>query len=397
MKMNKYLMVSFALAAAVFTGCKNEDVDEHHFGNKLYISSPLMTDDLLIDPANKEITRTLTMRMAQPASKEVTVRFEARPDLAAQYNQIYRDNAFALPEANYDMPQTTGKINAGNIEGDDIPILFKGIDELDVKMRYVLPVTISEVQGATLLESRRTVYFVVRGAALINVVADITKLYAPILWSAEARSVVSGMKQITVEVLVRSKDWTGGRSGFGLSTIFGIEGKFLLRVGDSGLNPNQLQIVSPSGNWPSKAQSPALPVDEWIHIAVVYDALNREMHYYLNGEEAVSAKNTSSSSVSLVANCHIGYAYDWQRWFPGEMSELRIWNVARTQQQIKENPYRIDPSTPGLVAYWKFNEGQGRTITDHSPYGTNITFSRNEGQTESDEITWVPVEIPALK
>ncbi|WP_418992702.1 DUF1735 and LamG domain-containing protein [Alistipes sp.] len=397
MKLNKYLLVSFALAAAALTGCKKDDLDEHHFGNKLYISSALYTDDLLIDPANTELSRTVTMRMAQPASEDVTVRFEARPDLAAQYNQIYRDNAFALPKANYSLPETTATITAGNVSGDDIPVVFTGINELDVKMRYVLPVTISEVQGASVLESRRTVYFVVRGAALINVVADITKLKAPIGWSMAARSYVTGMRQITVEVLMRSKDWTGGRSGFGLSTIFGIESNFLLRIGDNGLNPNQLQLVSPSGNWPSKSQSPALPVDEWVHIAVVYDAINREMHYYFNGELAVSQTNSSSQSVSLLQNCYIGYAYDDTRWFPGEMSEMRIWNVVRTQQQIKDNPYRVDPATPGLVAYWKFNEGQGSKIMDHSGNGTDLNFRRNTGQTESDDITWVPVEIPALK
>lgn len=396
MKLNKCLLALFVLAAAAFTGCKNEDVDKHHFDNKLYISSAIMTDDLLIDPAVTESSRTVSIRLAQPADKNVTVRLEARPDLAAQYNQIYLDNAFALPEDYWSIPENTTEIEAGNVFAADIPINFKDINTLDVKTRYVLPVTISEVDGATLLDSRCTVYFIVRGAALINMVADISKLKAPINWSATARPIVSNMKQVTIEVLVRTKDWLSGRNGYGLSTVFGIEGKFLIRIGDADRNPNQLQLVSPAGSWPSKAQSPALPVEEWVHLAVVYDGVNRELHYYINGEEVASSTNGSSSSVDVSSGCHIGYAYDATRWFPGEMSEMRIWNIVRTQQQIADNPYRVDPATPGLIAYWKFNEGTGRTIKDQTSYGTDITFVRNTEQTESDDPSWVPVQIPAL-
>ena len=384
----------FVLAATAFTGCKNEDVDKHHFDNKLYISSAIMTDDLLIDPSVAETSRTVSMRLAQPADKNVTVRLEARPDLAAQYNQIYRDNAFALPADYWSIPVNTAEIEAGNVSAADIPINFTDINTLDVKTRYVLPVTISEVDGATLLDSRRTVYFIVRGAALINMVADISKLKAPITWSAAAKPIVSNLEQVTIEVLVRTKDWQSGRTGYGLSTVFGIEGKFLIRIGDSDRNPNQLQFVSPAGSWPTKAQSPALPVDEWLHLAVVYDGVNRELHYYINGEEVASSTNGSSTSVDVSSGCWIGYAWDDERWFPGQMSEMRIWNIVRTQQQIVDNPYRVDPATPGLIAYWKFNEGTGRTIKDQTSYGTDITFVRNTNQTESDDPTWVPVQIP---
>ena len=37
MKYNKCLLVLSALAAVVFTGCKNEDVEKHRFDNKFYI------------------------------------------------------------------------------------------------------------------------------------------------------------------------------------------------------------------------------------------------------------------------------------------------------------------------------------------------------------------------
>jgi hypothetical protein len=37
--------------------------------------------------------------------------------------------------------------------------------------------------------------------------------------------------------------------------------------------------------------------------------------------------------------------------FPGRIGDVRIWRVARSQEQIVENMHvAIDPATPGLVA-----------------------------------------------
>ena len=49
MKYNKCLLVLSALAAVAFTGCKNEDVEKHRFENKFYITSTILSDDLLIN------------------------------------------------------------------------------------------------------------------------------------------------------------------------------------------------------------------------------------------------------------------------------------------------------------------------------------------------------------
>ena len=48
MKYNKCLLVLSALATVAFTGCKNEDVEKHRFDNKFYITSTILSDDLLI-------------------------------------------------------------------------------------------------------------------------------------------------------------------------------------------------------------------------------------------------------------------------------------------------------------------------------------------------------------
>ncbi len=382
MKFDKISLTLFLLAAVAFTGCKNEDPAEHHFDNKLYISSAQLTDDLLIRDDIVSDSRTISARLALPAPEDVTVTFEGRPDLAARYNMVYGDNAVGLPAEYFSIPEKVISIGKGNVTGNDIVVNFTNTNELNGDLRYVLPVTVADIQGISLLESTRTVYFVFKGAALINVVADISEMYFPVNWSSSVN--VSGLKTITVEALVRSSDWEAGR-GNALSSVFGIEGNFLIRIGDADRPRNQLQLVNPNGNWPSPNAAPGLPVNEWIHIAVVWDATTGERIYYQNGE-VVASDNAASGSVSLNSGCYVGRSYDDSRWLPGEISELRIWNIQRTQEQIASSMYTVDPTTPGLLAYWKFNEGSGNVINDATGNGTNLT---GEGTP-----TWVNVELP---
>lgn len=388
MKLVKCFASLFALAPVVFTGCEHEDVEKHHFDNKLYITTAPVNDDLLIRDDVKEASRTIEARLSMPAEKDITVRFEARPEDAALYNMIYGDEAFALPAEYYDLPQTVINIARGDVAGEQITVNFHDTDRLSSKYRYVLPVTIVDAGDMPVLDSRRSVYFIFKGAALINVVADITKMYFPVNWSAAAQSQVTGMKTITVEALLRSSDWIDGRDN-ALSSVFGIEGSFLVRIGDADRERDQLQLVAPGGNWPAPNAAPGLPVNEWVHIAIVWDASTGERYYYQNGQVVASSTSGASGSVSLTSGCYIGKSWDDTRWMPGEISELRVWNVQRSAEQIASHMYHVDPATPGLVAYWKFNEGEGNQIKDATANGTNLTGTSTP--------TWVPVELPAIK
>lgn len=391
MKYNKCLLGLSALAAVVFTGCKNEDVEKQHFDNKFYITSAILTDDLLIKSDTPGYTKTIESRLAKPAGQQVAVTIEADPSQVAAYNMIYGDNAVALPAECYELSSNQIDIAAGQVSGNAIEIEFKDINALDGSRRYVLPVTVTSCNGVDLLDSRSTVYFVARQGAMINVVANIAWMYFPVSWSADARPLVSGMKQITVEALLRSADWTDGR-GDALSSVFGIEGNFLVRIGDADRPRDQLQLATGSangGNWPAANAAPGLPVNEWVHIAVVWDAVNGERIYYQNGKQVAYSNQAMSGSVTLTSNCYVGKSYNDERYIPGEISELRVWSVARTPEQIAGNMYGVSPDSEGLVAYWKFNEGSGSTIIDHAN-GTNLSAA---GGTP----TWIPVTLPEIK
>jgi hypothetical protein len=414
MKYNKLYsaFASLAIASLVFVGCKDVDPgEEHNFDNKLYVSSNPVYSDLLITPEYSSVSREITVRLAMPAEKDINVTFTARPELAAKYDMIYNDTAGALPKENYKLAETTRTIKKGEISTEGLVVDFLNTDQLDNNLRYVLPVEVSSSDIA-LLESARTVYFVFKGAALINVVANVWGVYFPVVWSAEAREMVTGMETITVEALIRSSNWAAN-SGMGLSTVFGIEGYFLVRIGDGDRPADQLQLALGGGlgsNWPSPHAVSGLPLNEFVHIAVVYDSTTGERIYYKDGVQVAYDKGNATGRVTLYGrspdgqhpgvDAYIGYAYNDARFLPGEISEVRIWSVQRTAEQIAKNPYYVDPASEDLVAYWKFNEGTGNVIRDMTGHGTDLTgVAANgkfgDGTPYSATPIWVPVELPA--
>ena len=63
----------------------------------------------------------------------------------------------------------------------------------------------------------------------------------------------------------------------------------------------------------------------------------------------------------------------------GCLSECRVWNVARSQAQIASGVCYVDPTSEGLLAYWRFdgqlqNDG---TVLDETGHGHNAVPSGN--------------------
>ena len=383
MKLHKYMFASLSFCSLVLGSCQNNDIDdEHHYDNKVFVTSQQVRDDLLIKETISEATRSISYRLADPLDREVNISFDAAPQLTAAYNLAFNDNAQVLAADYYEIPVKSVTIKAGDISSDDVVVNFKNTNQLDKSRRYVLPVTITDAD-IEVLDSKRTAYFIFKGAALINVVANIEKIYFPRAWKTD----MSNVNAITVEALLRSDDWEAGRDN-ALSSIFGIEGRFLLRIGDADRPRDQLQCVAPGGNFPAPNAVAGLPTKEWVHIAVVYDAGTHERIYYKDGVKVYSDEN-ATYALNLTSGCYIGKSYDNTRWLPGDISEVRIWNIQRTGEEIAKNPYEVDPHASGLVAYWKFNEGTGSAIKDHTGNGNDITASGTP--------TWVNVELPPVK
>lgn len=216
---------------------------------------------------------------------------------------------------------------------------------------------------------------------------------------------VTNMKAFTLEALVNP---TVVRYSGSLSTIMGIEGKFLVRLGDVGIPWYQVQVCWDSGksgywgNIEGKLSNSNMKVNlnEWTHIAVTFG--EGTVKVFINGEEKGSTTTNVPASVNFgithndeqapqgqqITRCFwVGYSYESTRDFQGMMSELRIWNRVLTADELANEArrYSVDPKSEGLVTYWKCDEGQGNVIKDHTSYRNDLA---------SDGLKWEPVSLP---
>jgi hypothetical protein len=104
----------------------------------------------------------------------------------------------------------------------------------------------------------------------------------------------------------------------------------------------------------------------WCHVAGVYD--NSVLRVYVNGHQTSkpAAGDVAYASLNFVNIGRRGGTYQpGTRVMDGVIDEVRFWNVVRSSSQIMENMTRLlTGSEPGLVAYWRFDEGQGPIAYD---------------------------------
>ena len=82
MKLHKYMFASLSFCSLVLGSCQNNDIDdEHHYDNKVFVTSQQVRDDLLIKETISEATRSISYRLADPLDREVNISFDAAPQL----------------------------------------------------------------------------------------------------------------------------------------------------------------------------------------------------------------------------------------------------------------------------------------------------------------------------
>ena len=375
-KLFSLLLAAFGLLAI----CSSCDDDMESYNNKAFVSSSKVGNILLMGTNDEESVKIQTA-IAKPETMDIKVVYKADPSLLSEYNLIYGGQAIIVPAENYEMSDNVSVITAGGMQGNDVEVTFKNLTTLNRELVYVLPVTVAE-SNIEFLKSTRTTYFVIKGAALINTVGNITKNYLSL--QSPGTSTLKGMRQVTMEALVKIDQF-----GKLISTVMGIEGRFLFRIGDAGVPDNQLQLAAPNnGNVTDPAWQ--LPTNEWVHIAATYNSENGAVDFYLNGVKKGATRYSNYRGIVNWASSsfYIGKSYDDARWLEGDICEARVWNRVLTADEIKSKDhfYIVAPESEGLVAYWKFDEGSGKVVADHTGNGNTVVAK--------SDITWTTVSLP---
>jgi hypothetical protein len=110
---------------------------------------------------------------------------------------------------------------------------------------------------------------------------------------------------------------------------------------------------------------PAQDLGQWVHLAGVYTG--SQWILYRNGMQEDSV-DTSVGAVPVSARWSIGARGGGiERFFWGDIRDVRIWDRARSQEEIKKGmkkPPKGDEE--GLIGYWPLEEGKGTTASDLS-------------------------------
>ena len=195
--------------------------------------------------------------------------------------------------------------------------------------------------------------------------------------------------QVTIEAWIKAADFTnrwmpiiykGDKYNNRSYTLWLSNFGSLLLDSSTNIQRRRMDLRSPNGS---------ITLNTWYHIAGIIDAKSGVMKILINGVE-VARRNFGKDIQISTLPLRVGWTHEDEEQgyspFAGQVDEVRIWNVARTEKQIVGSMLKtLRDDEPGLVGYWQF-EGEGKTVRD-------ATGSGHDGKLFGDA-TLIPSELP---
>ena len=117
---------------------------------------------------------------------------------------------------------------------------------------------------------------------------------------------------------------------------------------------NQTNIVAGFGDgtkWDEFTAEKVLNLNQWNHVATTFDG--NEYRLYVNGNLVNTALKFAGKKPAQTQQLSIGKV---DNNFQGQIDEVRLWNVARTYEEIQQSLLKqLKGDEQGLVGYWQFN------------------------------------------
>ena len=352
-RINLYSGILVAMSF-LFFGCNDSENDL--LESKLYFESDVISVETEEDTYECE----LVSRLSSMVGNDVAVNYSVGgQDLVDQYNQKHGTSCLLMPEGNYEMAGHSSVIKAGELYADACTVSLKNITKGEDGVTYVLPLLVNS-SDITMMNGENVTYI------------------TPNWLDVRLPKSCASMGSVTYEALLYAERWNN------LGTIMGNEGILILRTGDLNHPDNEIQVA---GNVQLQIPSDVVSsysLNKWYHVAFTYDSSSGMAAIYMNGEKVAEKSVGSGLTFDLNQHFSIGYAYDYdsRRTWYGFMSEVRLWSVARTANQLRDNMMYVDPTSDGLVGYWKLNgedyyeENGVWYVKDQSPNGNNATSNR---------------------
>ncbi|MBF0452311.1 MAG: tandem-95 repeat protein, partial [Candidatus Magnetomorum sp.] len=135
--------------------------------------------------------------------------------------------------------------------------------------------------------------------------------------------------------------------------------------------------------------SDVVTADMWHHVVVTGDA--SQYKCYVNGiAVGLTTENSFELPPNATANLYMGTWYtESTREYRGQMDEVSIWNVALSETDVRNYMCsRLSGNETGLLAYFRFDNFTGTTLTDLSGNNFHGTL------TNMENASWITSEVP---
>jgi hypothetical protein len=186
----------------------------------------------------------------------------------------------------------------------------------------------------------------------------------------------------TIEAWINATEW---RDQYWQGTIVGkdktgLDEGYAFRCGKNG---TLSFVMSVNNIWNEVVTGPVMEESVWNHVAIVIE--DGTMTLFINGEASANSSYNGSFSNSPILGTKIGASGEFPgRIFHGAIDEVRIWNIARTGNELFTfSTEQLEGDEAGLVAYLPLDEGTGTTTA-------NLANNNNPGKLANmDESAWV--------
>ena len=340
--MKKIVMTLFG--ALLLAGCQNElyteSQKENGSGQGAYIAAegPIQ---IFVEEGKeyfiKDVKVGLTVKEDKAFDVPLIVGDQAQLD---EYNKKNNTSYLMLPPEMYEMPTVMNF--KPDLAMQSIPVSLKNL-KFSLKGDYALPIRLSngsaspipgEEEALLILEKRtRTKVLLMNGSG-----SESDKMFPQDF----------KVKQWTMEAMVKRSAYNANNRSIGGTKLVANAGphdEIYTRFGDVTIDPNQLQIKTGSAQIDVPKNKFAAKPNEWYMLTFVYDG--KITYVYVNGD-LVASSEIRDGEYGLIG-FWIGCANEYIR-------EVRFWDIARTQQQIKAFTWKmVNPDEKGLLLYYPCN------------------------------------------
>lgn len=359
---SKSILAGMALGALLLTGCNDAEYDT--LSNQAYIlqTNTNANSSLKLTVGAEVATTTLNVRLSDVANVESRYRLVYDTAVVNEYNRLNETPYASLPQESFSLSSEETTIEAGASVSTPITLTVPPYSEAlkASGKKYAIGFRLENTSGnASVLPSASKIVYILDQVVIQPVVVldqshyvsqNLVKNYPLTEWTVEMN--------INKHILYTEVGRGNNQAIFGAGPD-----EIYIRFGDAPIEGNRLQIKTQGTQMNSLA---LFNEHTWYHLAFV--CTGTKLYLYVNGQLDNSmdlpGKTTNVNSINICSPSTY--------WLGNAMySEVRFWQRARSQAEIANNMYACDPTTPGLITYYKMNEGEGYSFRDASGNGNN--------------------------